>query len=124
MLTTYRAPSAILQGRHVSGCEDQGMMKTQHSLGRGGRLSDPRVALAVGLHPRLQNMAVGLCAPCFCFQIFLDLSSLLYLLSSCLLVHLSLSVSLSISFFPLLLSLGTLPWSTSSFHSRELCLGL
>lgn len=29
-----------------------------------------------GLHLRLQDMAVGLCVPCFGFQIFLDLSSI------------------------------------------------
>ena len=33
MLTTERPPPhPILQGRHVSGCEDQGVTKTQHSL--------------------------------------------------------------------------------------------
>lgn len=53
-----------------------------------------------GLHPRLQNTAVGLCAPCFCFQILwvsLDLLSLLSLF---------VSVSLCLFFFQPFLSLG------------------
>lgn len=70
------------------------------------------VALAPGLHPRLQNTAVGLCAPCFCFQIILDLSSIF-----CLPVSLSVSVSQYLFFFQLLLSLEALYGSASFFHS-------
>lgn len=78
---------AMLHALSWSGCG------SGQSLSLGLLFGMTGVALAMGLHPRLQNTAVGLCAPCFCFRIFLDLSSIL-----CLPVSSSVSISRCISF--------------------------
>lgn len=67
------------------------------------------VAPTTGLHPKLQNMAVGLCALYLCSQIFLDLCSIF-----CLPASLSISVSRCQSF--------SSNFSASLFHSWALSL--